>query len=161
MSREARLYFASISCALLLQLMPLPISISPLKPWFLGLVCAYFALEQPQRVGLGSAFFLGLTADLLNGVLIGEQAFRLTILVYILLRFRYRLRFFPLWQQTAAMSAIFLNDRVLTLWVRLLSDFGGPPLSFWLSPLSAALLWPWLFLLLDRLRLFARIRHEA
>jgi rod shape-determining protein MreD len=141
-----------------MQLVPWPFAIDAIKPWFLGLVLAYFTLEQPGRVTLGKAFLIGLMADCTSQLLFGEQAFRATLLVYILLHFRYRLRFFPLWQQTAAIAIIFFNDRVLTMWVRIIGDFGWPDLSFWLSPLAAAALWPWLFLIFDRARSLARER---
>lgn len=155
---EGTLFMLLVIAALTLQLVPWPESASPFKPWFLGMIVAYFTLESPGRISLGLAFLLGLGADLLTGVLFGENAFRLTILVYILLRFRYRLRFFPLWQQTAAMGAIFLNDRVLTVWLRMLGNYGWPPTEFWLAPLSAMMLWPLLFLALDRMRRRSRGR---
>jgi rod shape-determining protein MreD len=150
------LFSISIFSAIVLQLVPWPHSIALLKPWFLGLVLAYFTLEQPGKVGLSKAFLIGLLADACNGLLFGEQAFRATVLVYVLLRFRYRLRFFPLWQQTAAIGAIFLNDCVLSVWVRMIGNYGWPPLGSWLSPVTAAALWPWLFLLFDRIRRYTR-----
>jgi rod shape-determining protein MreD len=157
--KESTLFFMLVAASLLLQLIPLPESLNPFKPWFLGLVVAYFTLESPARLSLGLAFLLGLCADVLNGVLFGEHALRLTILVYVLLRFRYRLRFFPLWQQTAAITALLLNDRVLTVWARMtLGNYGWPPLNFWFSPLSTLLLWPMLFLAFDRLRQLTRVR---
>jgi rod shape-determining protein MreD len=156
---ERVLFPLAIFSAIVLQLTPLPLVVASIKPWFLGLILAYFTLEQPGRIGLGKAFLIGLLADLSSGILFGEQAFRATLLVYILLHFRYRLRFFPLWQQTAAIGAIFLNDRVLTVWVRMLGGFGWPEASFWLSPLASAALWPWLFLLFDRARYFSRSKH--
>jgi rod shape-determining protein MreD len=156
---EATLFLILIAASLVLQLVPWPETLAPFKPWFLGIVVSYFTLESPGRMTLGFAFVLGLIADVLPGVvLFGEHAFRLTILVYILLRFRYRLRFFPLWQQTAAMGAIFLNDAVLSVWVLKFANYGWPPLRFWLAPFVAMLLWPAIFLSLDRLRQLTRVR---
>ena len=40
-----------------------------------------------------------------HGVVLGEQALRLCALVFIALRFRSRLRFFPMWQQALAVLA--------------------------------------------------------
>ncbi|NJR44126.1 rod shape-determining protein MreD [bacterium] len=144
--RETQLFFIALSCALLLQLVQLPSPIGPLKPWFLGLVIGYYALEQPRYIGLGRAFLIGLLADALNGAQFGGQSLRLCILVYLLLRFRYRMRFFPLWQQTALIGALFLNDCVLALWVRMLGNLAQPDYTHWLTPISAAFLWPLLFL---------------
>ena len=55
---------------------------------------------------------LALLGDVLAGELLGEQAARLCVLGFIVLRFRPRLRFFPMWQQALAVLALLLNDRV-------------------------------------------------
>ncbi|MEO5829014.1 MAG: rod shape-determining protein MreD [Rhodanobacter sp.] len=144
--------------ALLLMLVPLPGVLEPFKPYWPALVLLYWALESEDRVTLGLAFMVGLAADLLNGVVLGEQALRLCALVFIALRFRSRLRFFPMWQQALAVLALLLNDRFLLLIVRLLAGASLPPASWWISPLVGAALWPFLFLLLDDLR--ARLRIQ-
>lgn len=151
-----RLFLVAAVCALLLALLPVPPWMAVLKPLAVGMVLVYFALEAPEVVGLGHAFLLGLCADLLFGGLLGEHALRLVILTYLALRFRHRLRFFPVWQQAAAVFALMLNDRVLDLWIRLLAGQSLPPASFWLAPVIAMLFWPWLFLVLDGLRLRRR-----
>jgi rod shape-determining protein MreD len=153
---ETQLFWISWLLALALTLWPGPPWFLQLKPFWFGLLAVYWALESPQRMTLGRAFLFGLLADAVQGVLIGEQALRLTILVYICLRFRFRLRFFAIGQQAAAVLALFVNDRVLSLWVRLLGGYGWPDPGFWLAPISAAILWPWLFLLLDRARRYER-----
>ena len=161
MSRERGrpgLFPASIAVGLLLGLLPFPEPIVALKPYWLALVLMYWLMEAPERAGLGMAFVIGLMGDLLYGTLFGEQALRLTMLAFIVLRFRARLRFFPLWQQALAVLVLLLNDRVVVLMVRGFTGEGIPPWPFWLSPFPAALLWPWLFLLLDDLRLKARER---
>lgn len=143
--------------ALLAMLVPLPAVLQPFKPYWPALVLLYWSLESGERVNLGLAFLVGLFADLLDGVLLGEQALRLTALVFIALRFRSRLRFFPMWQQTLAVLALLLNDRVLLLIVRVFAGEASPPLSWWYAPLVGAALWPFLFLLLDDLRIRLRI----
>ncbi|MBA2077236.1 MAG: rod shape-determining protein MreD [Rhodanobacter sp. 68-29] len=151
-------FIGTLLFALLSMLVPLPAPLEPFKPYWLALVLLYWALESEDRVSLGLAFLLGLGADLFDGVLLGEQALRLTALVFIALRFRSRLRFFPMWQQTLAVLALLLNDRILLLVVRVLSGSPVPPASWWISPFVGAALWPFLFLLLDDLR--ARLRIQ-
>lgn len=153
---ESQLYWLSWLVAVLLTLWPGPPWFLKFKPFWFGLVAVYWALESPRRMSLGKAFVFGLLADGLQGVLIGEMALRLTILVYVCQRFRFRLRFFAISQQAAAIFGLFLNDRVVSLWVRLGGGYGWPDASFWASPLIAALLWPWLFLLMDRLQHYER-----
>jgi rod shape-determining protein MreD len=153
------LFAVSVLVAIVLGLVPLPGLAGALKPYWLGLVLVYWMLEEPRRAGLGLAFVLGLLADLVYGTLFGEQALRLVMLAFIVQRFRPRLRFFPLWQQATAVAALMLNDRVIAFAVRLFSGEGAPPLDFWLSPITALLLWPWLFLLLDFQRMRGRERE--
>lgn len=151
-------FVGTLLFALLLMLIPLPAVLEPFKPYWPALVLLYWSLESEDRVTLGLAFTVGLGADLLNGVVLGEQALRLCALVFIALRFRSRLRFFPIWQQTLAVLALLLNDRILLLVVRLLAGDSLPPANWWISPFVGAALWPFLFLLLDDLR--ARLRIQ-
>ncbi len=151
-------FIGTLVFALLSMLVPLPGVLEPFKPYWPALILLYWSLESEDRVTLGLAFAVGLVADLLNGVVLGEQALRLCALVFIALRFRSRLRFFPMWQQALAVLALLLNDRVLLLLVRVLAGASLPPASWWISPFVGAALWPFLFLLLDDLR--ARLRIQ-
>ena len=151
-------FVGTLVASLLLMLVPLPAVLEPFKPYWPALLLLYWALESNERVTLGLAFGMGLAGDLLNGVLLGEQALRLCALVFIALRFRSRLRFFPMWQQTLAVLALLLNDRVLLAVVRVLAGDALPPASWWISPFVGAALWPFLFLLLDDLRMRLRIQ---
>mgnify|MGYP000856799109 CR=1 FL=1 len=150
-------FVATLGFSLLSMLVPLPQVLEPFKPYWPALILLYWALEGSDRVNLGLAFGVGLCADLLDGMLLGEQALRLSAMVFIALRFRSRLRFFPMWQQTLAVLALLLNDRILLLLVRVLAGEALPPSTWWISPLVGALLWPFLFLLLDDLRVRLRI----
>jgi rod shape-determining protein MreD len=153
------LHVGSLVLAVLLSLLALPPLLAPLKPFMLALVVIYWALESPERMGLGRAFLVGLVGDLASGTLIGEQALRLVVVAFIVLRLRSRMRFFPVPQQALAVLALLVNDRVVVLMVRAFSGEGWPDWTFWLAPLTGMLLWPWLFLLLDVMRLRTRPRE--
>lgn len=160
-ARAAGIFFwGSLVLCYLLQLMPLPQALLVFKPYWLALVLLYWALESPDRVGLGLAFVLGLFGDVLTGGLLGEHALRLCVFVFIVLRFRSRLRFFPMWQQALAVFALLLNDRVLLMVIR--ASIGEPwsPSGFWWAPVTGMLAWPWVFLLLDDLRSRLRARES-
>ena len=146
----------SVLAALLLGLLPLTPPLQPLRPYWLALVVAYWVLEEPERIGLGFAFAMGVIADLVFGSLLGEQALRLTILAFILQRFRARMRFFPLWQQALAIGGLLLNDRVVSAAVHVALGAPTLPWMFWWAPLLGMLLWAPVFLLLDTLRLGRR-----
>ncbi len=86
-----------------------------------------------------------------------KHALGLVILVFLLERFRARIRFFPPWQQAIAVLALLLNDRVIHLWIIMLEGNAWPSWQWWLAPALGVLCWPWLFLLLDGLRRRARV----
>ncbi len=143
----------SVIVGLLLGLLPLPPAMQPLRPYWLALVVAYWVIEDPDRIGLGFAFIVGVVADMSFGSLLGEQALRLVVMAFILQRFRARLRFFPLWQQALAVGGLLLNDRIVAAAIHVALGIQPLPMMFWLAPLSGMLLWPPVFLLLDALRL--------
>ena len=146
------LIYGSFAFALLFAIIPLPEMASAARPWLLAMLLAYWIMEAPSKVGMGSAFLIGLLGDVLGASLLGEQALRLVIMTFILQRFRARLRFFPLWQQALAIGALLLNDRVVSAVVH--TALGTPqlPWAFWWAPLLGLLLWAPIFLMLDTLR---------
>lgn len=148
----------SVFVALLLGLLPLPGLLQPLRPYWLALVVAYWVIEEPDRAGLGFAFVIGVIADITFGGVLGEQALRLTVMTFILQRFRSQLRFFPLMQQALAIGGLLLNDRVVSAAVHLVLDEPQLPWMFWWAPVLGMLLWAPVFLLLDALRLGRRQR---
>ena len=155
-ARNPWLLPASLLIALLLGLLPLPGWLQPYRPYWLALVIVYWLIEAPERVGIGTAFLLGIADDIAFGTLLGEQALRLTVMAFIVQRFRAQLRFFPLSQQALAIAGLLLNDRVVGAAVHLAMGEPLLPLAFWWAPLTGMLLWAPVFLLLDRLRLGGR-----
>lgn len=158
MSRQhnAWLLPVSVVATLLLGLLPLPLWMQPFRPYWLALVLVYWLIEAPDRVGIGFAFLLGIVADLAFGTLLGEQALRLTVMAFIVQRFRAQLRFFPLSQQALAVAGLLLNDRVVGAAVHLALGEPQLPAAFWWAPLLGMLLWGPVYLLLDRLRMGGR-----
>jgi len=148
----------SVFIALLLGLLPLPDVLAPFRPYWLALVVAYWVIEKPDSAGLGFAFVCGLLADLSVGGVLGEQALRLTVMAFILDRFRARLRFFPLSQQSLAIGVLLLNDRIVSAAIHLALGEPQLPAAFWWSPLLSALLWGPIYLLFDAIRLGRRTR---
>lgn len=150
----------SIVLASVLTLIAVPESLRVLRPFWLALVLIYWTIEAPEHYGLGFAFALGLLQDVLVGTLLGEHAFRLAIIGFIVLRFRSRMRFFPMWQQALAVGALLLNDRIVVLLLRAIAGDFAIDWRYWLAPLVGAALWPWVFLLLDDLRSRGRQRES-
>jgi rod shape-determining protein MreD len=158
-SREsASLVFLTITAALLLSLLPAPAVLEPFKPYWVALVIIYWSLETRGIISLGLAFLVGLVLDILSGSLMGLHALSLVIMVFLVQRFRSRLRFFPPWQQALSVLGLLVNDRIILIWIIALLGEQLPTWKYWLPPLVGMALWPWLFLLLDRMR--ARTRRQ-
>ncbi len=158
-SRESRsLIFLTIIVAILLTLLPLPEVLAPFKPYWVAMVVIYWSLETQEMTSLGLAFLIGLVLDILSGSLMGLHALSLAVIVFLVQRFRSRLRFFPPWQQALSILGLLVNDRIILIWITALLGEPIPTWKYWLPPLVAMVLWPWLFLLLDRIR--ARTRQQ-
>ncbi len=152
------LVYGSFALGLLFAILPLPASVTAARPFLLAMLMAYWSMEVPNKVGIGTAFVVGLFADLVTATLLGEHALRLVVLVFLVQRFRARLRFFPLWQQSLALGLLLGNDQVLLAIIHWLAGAALPAWTSALSPLLGMLLWPWLYVLLDMVRLRARER---
>lgn len=150
------LVYGSFVFGLVFAIIPLPEMVNAARPFLLAMLLAYWIMEAPTRVGMGTAFLLGLVGDLMSASLLGEQALRLVVIAFLVQRFRARLRFFPLWQQAGAIGLLLLNDRVISALVHFVVGAPQPVWTSWLSPVLALVLWPWLYVLLDMARLRAR-----
>jgi rod shape-determining protein MreD len=121
-----------------------------------ALVVIYWSLETHDTISLGLAFLIGLVLDIFSGSLMGLHALSLVVMVFLVQRFRSRLRFFPPWQQALSVLGLLVNDRIILIWITALLGEPMPTWKYWLPPLAGMVLWPWLFLLLDRIRARAR-----
>ena len=158
--RSRRLIFLTIVTAVLLTLIPLPGILSPFKPYWVALVIIYWSLETQDIISMGMAFLIGLVLDVLSGSLMGLHALSLVVMVFLVQRFRSRLRFFPPWQQALSVLVLLVNDRIILIWITALMGEPLPIWKYWLPPLVGMALWPWLFLLLDRIRAMSR-QHKT
>lgn len=146
------LRWISIVLAFLFMLVPLPGQWSGLRPFLLALVIVFWVLEVPEKMSLGRIFLIGLALDLAGFNLLGEHALRLLLIAGIVLQMRSQFRFYPVWQQSLVLLAVLYLD-LLLYWIlhRLQADTIAS--GSWLAPLLAFLIWPWLYMWLDNLRL--------
>lgn len=144
--------------ALLLSLLPLPPQFEWFKPDWPALVLIYWVMALPHRVGIITAWFLGLIKDSISGVLLGQYAVSYAILAYLVLKASYRIRVFPLWQQAFVIFAILAFYQLVVLWIA--GIVGKAPYSalYWSPSVLGMLLWPWLFMILRQIRRKYKIR---
>jgi rod shape-determining protein MreD len=138
----------SFLVAIVLTILPLPIWARPFRPEWYALVLIYWCLAAPSRVGVGAAWLLGIALDVLRGALLGQHALGLSVLAYLTLKLRQRVRAFPLWQQAVTVLVLLAIEQLLSLWA--LGIAGHPPQSwsYWAPSVVGMLLWPWIFVVL-------------
>lgn len=128
---------------LLLTISPLPQFMEVLRPMWLALLMAYWSLELPQKVGMTTAWILGLCIDVLYGTLLGQNAVILTLITFLVLSLQQRMRTFPMWQQSLIILVVFGLAQLVQLWLSALTGNRQPTLALLLPALVSALLWPW------------------
>ncbi|UTW06751.1 rod shape-determining protein MreD [Pseudomonas benzenivorans] len=147
-ARNVWVIWLSLALALLLSVATLPKFMEIGRPLWLALFLTYWVLVLPHRVGMASAWFIGLLADVLNGTLLGLNALVLTLITFLVLSLHQRLRMFPLWQQSMVLLVVFGLAQLLHLWLNALTGSRPPTLAFVLPAVVSALLWPWVYALL-------------
>lgn len=142
----------SFILAFMLTLVPLPEWARAFRPEWCALVLIYWCMALPHRVGVGTAWLVGLLLDVMTGTLLGQHALGLSVIAYLTLLLHQRIRVFPVRQQALTVLVMLLLYQLLLLWVRGVT--GHPPSSwtYWTASLSSTVLWPWVFILLREAR---------
>ena len=143
---------SSILLALILSVLPLPELITPFRPDWLLLTLIYWTIALPHRANVGTAFFAGLLLDLLLGSVLGVHALALVIPVYLAALQFQRMRNYSLWQQAFLVAALAILNKLLIFWAAYMNrDIQLDYHYFW-SIVSSMVFWPWIFLLLRKVR---------
>lgn len=143
---------ASFVVAFMLTALPLPEWAVVWRPAWVALVLAYWCLALPQRIGVLTAWVVGLLLDVMHGSLLGQHALGLAAVAYIVVISHQQIRVYPLIRQALVIgSVIFLYSLSMLL---IYNFFGSMRygFDFLLAAFTSALLWPWIFIVLRDLR---------
>lgn len=143
-TRNGWVIWLSLAFGLLLSVSPLPEFMLIGRPLWVALILTYWLLALPHRVGMTTAWVLGLAQDVLFGTLLGQHALILTLVAFLVLSLHQRLRMFPLWQQSMVLMVVLGVAQLVQLWLNALTGSRPPTLAFILPAVVSALLWPWL-----------------
>lgn len=138
--------------AYVLAVMPLPQWLLWGRPEWVAITLIYWCIALPHRVGVVTAMALGVGLDVLEGAVIGQNAFALAVVALLCLTLYQRLRVFSLWQQAGVVFVLVGINQLVCQWVQNLEGVGARSLLFLLPAFSSALLWPVVFHLLRELR---------
>lgn len=131
--------------AFILTLLPMPGWAIWLRPAWVLMTLIYWAMVMPERVNVGTAWITGVFLDVLEGTLLGEHAFALTVVIYFVVRMSSRLCMFPLVQQGLSIFLLVLLYQFILFCIQ--GFLGALPNSwlYWSSSLTSMLLWPWVY----------------
>lgn len=117
-------------------------------PDVLALTLIFWAIHQPLRIGVATAFVFGLCMDVHQGALLGQHALSYTALSFFAITISRRLLWYSIPSQALQIFPLLAAAHVLQLVVRLLAGNSFPGWGFLLAPVLEALLWPIVTLIL-------------
>lgn len=160
MNPNTRLSALTIIGAFILSMMPLPDWAQSFRPDWVTLVLIYWVMALPANIGVTIAWFVGLMLDVSHGAIMGQHALGLVLVIYVVHSQHQRLRVASLVQQAIVIFILLLMKQAIVLWVS--GIMGHPPDSwlYFMSSLTGALFWPWIYIILrDLRRKFAHKSH--
>ena len=143
----------SLLIALVASIMPMPLKVDAFRPDWVLIVLLYWSLALPNRVSVLTAWVMGLLLDVLLGSVLGVHAAAMAISVYISVAVNFqKIRNFSVWQQSLIVGVIAALYHLLVFWMqRMLTDIVFLP-SYLYPVVTAMVIWPWVFLLLRKVR---------
>ncbi len=155
------LILATVFGAMILAIVHLPETwpqwLGWLRPAWVALVVFYWVMALPHRLGLISAWLLGLLVDVLHADPLGLNGLLLASITYVAWRFYERLRMYSIVQQCGVVFLLVLGAESVRLLVQDITWSRGFSWVVVVPALTSMLVWPFLYLLLDRLRLQVRV----
>ena len=132
--------WASLLLALVANMLPL--GRTPWLPDIVAVVLVFWSVHQPQRVGIGVAFFFGLFMDVHQAALLGQHALAYTALSIFAITIHRRLLWFSVPSQAVQVLPLFLAAHTIELVLRMAAGGVFPGFHILWAPLIEALLWP-------------------
>lgn len=140
-SARTRLVLSSIA-AFVLQVLPLPIWLSAVRPPFMVIAVVFWSLIAPRLGGVGLGFLAGLALDVYRGVVFGQHALALALVAYITIRQHLIVRNKPIFEQALFAGLMLLLAEIATWAIDGWTGNATGGWMRWLPVFTGALLWP-------------------
>jgi rod shape-determining protein MreD len=155
------LILLSLAAAMVLAILHVPESwpqwLGWLRPAWIALVVFFWVMELPHRLGLISAWVIGLAADVLLADPLGLNGVLLAGITYIAWRFYERLRMYSVVQQCGVVFLLVLGSELMRALVQDVAWSRGWSWGLVAPALMSMLVWPLVYLVLQRFRLQFRV----
>ena len=146
---STQLILISLVIGFLINIMPWQGTFLLIRPDVYLLVLIYWSMEEPRKVGAGTAFFSGLLIDIAGGYFFGQNALVYSISAYIALQFRLRILSFNLVVQALHIFVILFLGQAILVFEFLIMGVELPNNFYFLRSLIAMCLWPVISLILE------------
>jgi len=161
LGRGSSFIYFSFLVAFILQIFPLFEWVNYFRPLWVLLLLLYWVQVAPSKLGIVTAFIIGLLLDVLFDDVLGMHALALSFLSFVMYLLHRRLRVSSTLQQVLV---VFLFSVFYLLLVRIVQEFFAEPLTvnfgYWVPAFSSALIWPWFYLVMNEIKSRFNI-HEA
>ncbi|MCL1861209.1 MAG: rod shape-determining protein MreD [Proteobacteria bacterium] len=147
--RPPKPWFVYLSLFIGLVLSYVPFGHRPGIPDWAALVLVFWCIREPQYIGMGIGFFLGILVDIGHGTPMGQHALAYVVLAFIANGLARRIMWFPSLLQALHVLPMLLVAQALMAGVRVFVGEEFPEWNYFLSSIVGAALWlPLTYLLL-------------
>ncbi len=160
-SRGGWIILLTFAAALVLTIFHAPLAwpdwLGWLRPGWVVLVVFFWVMELPHRIGLISAWIVGLLVDVLYADPLGLNGLVLAAVTYVTWRFYERLRMYSVLQQCGVVFLMVLAGECTRQIVQGQTTGREWTWLMLLPALVSTLVWPFLYILLQNLRVQFRV----
>ncbi len=157
-SNNGLIILLTLLVALMASITPMPLSVDAFRPDWVLIVLVYWCLALPNKINILTAWVMGFILDVLLGSVLGVHASAMALSVYIVIVNFQKIRNFSVWQQALIVGVLSAQYHLIVFWLqRFLSDVVFLP-NYLYPVITTIVLWPWVFLLLRRVRRHFRIK---
>lgn len=111
----------------------------------------YWTTQVLYKSHLFSAFVLGLAFDTALNTPLGAHSLIFLTTTFLMLRSRLRFKSYPMWQQSMIIGSYILLFQIMSWFIFSPKLLETTLYYYWLEPVVASLIWPFLSLILNRL----------
>ena len=154
-----RIVIGSFLMAILLDFMPFPFDVFFWLPELTALALLYWVMYLPNRIGMGTAFLIGLLVDVGTAASLGLHALSYTVMVFFVLLYHRQIMLYGHVMQILVVLALLLCNQTVLVVARLFLNRQIITLQSFIAPIVGALLWPLFSQLIQMIVNLRRIRR--